>query len=138
MSPLPASFLSCCVAIVAWRLYALHGGQAWIRRVLWIAVVLYVSSSTAIITVSLVPIVGASCFAVCGSHGALMLLSYRGPQTVPPSVCQLRQYHPPLNLGCVSDLKQIPSYLWVAWLPRCAMYEFSLMDGVLTYLCNSR
>lgn len=38
----------------------LHGAQAWIRRVLWIAAVLYVSSSTAIVTVSLVSIVSAS------------------------------------------------------------------------------
>ncbi|KAH9925758.1 uncharacterized protein B0H18DRAFT_365979 [Fomitopsis serialis] len=51
-----ASFMS-IHAIVAWRLYALHGGQAWIRRVLWIAAVVYVSSSTAIITVALVPII---------------------------------------------------------------------------------
>ncbi|KAH9829822.1 uncharacterized protein C8Q71DRAFT_862931 [Rhodofomes roseus] len=51
-----ASFMS-IHAIVAWRLYALHGGQAWIRRLLWIAAVLYVSSSTVVITVALVPIV---------------------------------------------------------------------------------
>ncbi|KZT02819.1 uncharacterized protein LAESUDRAFT_729783 [Laetiporus sulphureus 93-53] len=51
-----ASFMS-IHAIVAWRLYCLHGGEAWIRRVLCTAAVLYVSSSTAIITVSLVPII---------------------------------------------------------------------------------
>ncbi|KZT64732.1 hypothetical protein DAEQUDRAFT_732276 [Daedalea quercina L-15889] len=51
-----ASFMS-IHAIVAWRLYALHGGQAWVRRVLWTAAVVYVSSSTAIITAALVPII---------------------------------------------------------------------------------
>jgi len=51
-----ASFMS-IHAIVAWRLYALHGGQAWIRRTLWVAAILYVSSSTAIITASLIPII---------------------------------------------------------------------------------
>ncbi|KAI0916218.1 hypothetical protein AcV5_003217 [Taiwanofungus camphoratus] len=51
-----ASFMS-IHAIVAWRVYALHGGQTWIGRFLWIAAVVYVSSSTVIITVALVPII---------------------------------------------------------------------------------
>ncbi|PCH37047.1 hypothetical protein WOLCODRAFT_28900 [Wolfiporia cocos MD-104 SS10] len=51
-----ASFMS-IHAIVAWRLYALHGGETWIRWTLWISSILYVSSSTAIITAALVPII---------------------------------------------------------------------------------
>lgn len=51
-----ASFMS-IHATVAWRLYALHCGEAWIRRLLWIALVLYVSTSTGIITASLIPII---------------------------------------------------------------------------------
>ncbi|CCM03457.1 uncharacterized protein FIBRA_05590 [Fibroporia radiculosa] len=44
-------------AIVAWRLYALHGGTTWIRRTLWISGLLYVVSSTGIITASLIPVI---------------------------------------------------------------------------------
>ncbi|KAH9950720.1 hypothetical protein B0H21DRAFT_863520 [Amylocystis lapponica] len=44
-------------AIVAWRLYALHGGQPWIGRLLWISASVYLLSSTVIITVALIPII---------------------------------------------------------------------------------
>jgi len=43
--------------IVAWRLYALHGGQKWIGRLLWIAGFIYFVSSTALITYYLIPVI---------------------------------------------------------------------------------
>ncbi|KAL6300326.1 hypothetical protein BKA93DRAFT_740658, partial [Sparassis latifolia] len=51
-----ASFMS-IHAIVAWRLYALHGGQPWIGRLLWTAGIIYFVTSTFIVTWSLIPVI---------------------------------------------------------------------------------
>lgn len=44
-------------AIFAIRVYALHNGRLWICRLLWVSTVLYLMSSTIIITVAQVPII---------------------------------------------------------------------------------
>lgn len=101
---------------MAIRVFALHNGRRWVRWTLWVSGVLYCLSTTVIITLGLLPVVGES----RSPHASVLLNRYSA---------SLRPYHG----ACVGTVSlsihrlelsltpsKIPWYLWATWLPRFA------------------